>query len=216
MDKGYALTPLRVRGLPRVALHADLTMLARLSLALARARGQFLSRLRASAPSPDPRSRPGADDPGVVWRRPPLRPHSSAVGALPFCACAIQATVAPPSTASTRRARKDDSVSLIVSSSPPRNESQSGRYISRPGWPRPRRGRGALARPPDALKQPSGVAALLPAAPPVADWPVVVSAGRCSPRTAPLMCAGPPRLGGPAGFMRDVCDPPTSQLSSSL
>jgi hypothetical protein len=34
----YALTPLRVRGLAKVALHADLTMLARLSLALARAR----------------------------------------------------------------------------------------------------------------------------------------------------------------------------------
>jgi hypothetical protein len=34
----YGLTPLRVRGLERVALHADLVMLARLSLALARAR----------------------------------------------------------------------------------------------------------------------------------------------------------------------------------
>lgn len=34
----YGLTPLRVRGLERVALHADLTMLARLSLALARPR----------------------------------------------------------------------------------------------------------------------------------------------------------------------------------
>jgi transposase len=34
----YALAPLRVRGIERVALHADLTMLARLSLALARAR----------------------------------------------------------------------------------------------------------------------------------------------------------------------------------
>lgn len=34
----YGLTPLRVRGLEKVALHADLTMLARLSLALARAR----------------------------------------------------------------------------------------------------------------------------------------------------------------------------------
>jgi Transposase DDE domain len=34
----YALTPLRVRGLAKVELHADLTMLARLSLALARAR----------------------------------------------------------------------------------------------------------------------------------------------------------------------------------
>jgi SAM-dependent methyltransferase len=34
----WALTPLRVRGLAKVALHADLTMLARLSLALARAR----------------------------------------------------------------------------------------------------------------------------------------------------------------------------------
>jgi transposase len=34
----YGLTPLRVRGIERVALHADLTMLARLTLALARAR----------------------------------------------------------------------------------------------------------------------------------------------------------------------------------
>ncbi len=34
----YGLTPLRTRGLARVRLHADLTMLARLSLALARAR----------------------------------------------------------------------------------------------------------------------------------------------------------------------------------
>lgn len=34
----YGLTPLRLRGRDRVALHADLTMLARLSLALARAR----------------------------------------------------------------------------------------------------------------------------------------------------------------------------------
>jgi transposase len=34
----YGLAPLRVRGLARVQLHADLTMLARLSLALSRAR----------------------------------------------------------------------------------------------------------------------------------------------------------------------------------
>jgi hypothetical protein len=34
----YGLSPLRVRGLEKVALHADLVMLARLSLALARAR----------------------------------------------------------------------------------------------------------------------------------------------------------------------------------
>jgi hypothetical protein len=34
----YGLTPLRVRGIERVALHADLTMLASLSLPLARAR----------------------------------------------------------------------------------------------------------------------------------------------------------------------------------
>ncbi|MDQ3889551.1 MAG: transposase [Actinomycetota bacterium] len=34
----FGLTPLRVRGRERVALHADLTLLARLSLALARAR----------------------------------------------------------------------------------------------------------------------------------------------------------------------------------
>ena len=34
----YGLAPLRVRGLEKAALHADLTMLARLSVALARAR----------------------------------------------------------------------------------------------------------------------------------------------------------------------------------
>ena len=34
----YALTPLRVRGLDRVQLHTDLTILAALSAALARAR----------------------------------------------------------------------------------------------------------------------------------------------------------------------------------
>jgi hypothetical protein len=34
----YGLAPLRIRGLERVQLHADLTMLARLSLALSRAR----------------------------------------------------------------------------------------------------------------------------------------------------------------------------------
>ena len=34
----YGLAPLRVRGLARVQLHADLVMLARLSQALARAR----------------------------------------------------------------------------------------------------------------------------------------------------------------------------------
>jgi hypothetical protein len=34
----YDLAPLRVRGIERVAFHADPTMLARLSLALARAR----------------------------------------------------------------------------------------------------------------------------------------------------------------------------------
>jgi transposase len=36
----YGLSPLRVRGLERVQLHADLTMLARLSQALAREREQ--------------------------------------------------------------------------------------------------------------------------------------------------------------------------------
>jgi hypothetical protein len=35
---GQTMSPLRVRGLARVQLHADLTMLARLSQALARAR----------------------------------------------------------------------------------------------------------------------------------------------------------------------------------
>jgi hypothetical protein len=39
----WALTPIRVRGRERVALHADLTMLARLSLALARARAVQLA-----------------------------------------------------------------------------------------------------------------------------------------------------------------------------
>jgi Transposase DDE domain len=39
----YGLSPLRVRGLDRVALHADLTMLARLSQALARARAVSLA-----------------------------------------------------------------------------------------------------------------------------------------------------------------------------
>lgn len=34
----YGLAPLRVRGLEKVALHADLTMLARLAQALSRAR----------------------------------------------------------------------------------------------------------------------------------------------------------------------------------
>jgi Transposase DDE domain len=38
----YGLAPLRVRGLERVALHADLTILARLVLALERARTQLL------------------------------------------------------------------------------------------------------------------------------------------------------------------------------
>jgi hypothetical protein len=36
LKHGYGLAPLRVRGLARVQLHADLTILARLSLALAR------------------------------------------------------------------------------------------------------------------------------------------------------------------------------------
>ena len=39
----YGLTPLRTRGRERVALHADLTMLARLSQALARARAVTLA-----------------------------------------------------------------------------------------------------------------------------------------------------------------------------
>jgi hypothetical protein len=39
----YGLAPLRVRGLQRVALHADLTMLARLSQVLARARAVQLA-----------------------------------------------------------------------------------------------------------------------------------------------------------------------------
>ena len=38
LEQHYGLSPLRVRGLERVALHADLVMLARLSQALSRAR----------------------------------------------------------------------------------------------------------------------------------------------------------------------------------
>jgi len=39
----YGLAPLRVRGLERVQLHADLVMLARLTLALSRARAFALA-----------------------------------------------------------------------------------------------------------------------------------------------------------------------------
>src|SRR5207253_9143250 len=39
----WALTPLRVRGIERVRLHADLTILAKLSCALARARAMPLA-----------------------------------------------------------------------------------------------------------------------------------------------------------------------------
>jgi hypothetical protein len=39
----YGLAPLRVRGLAKVALHADLTMLARLGQALSRARAVLLA-----------------------------------------------------------------------------------------------------------------------------------------------------------------------------
>ena len=38
LKHGYGLAPLRTRGIERVALHADLVMLARLASALARAR----------------------------------------------------------------------------------------------------------------------------------------------------------------------------------
>ena len=38
LKNDYGLAPLRVRGLEKVALHADLTMLARLAQALSRAR----------------------------------------------------------------------------------------------------------------------------------------------------------------------------------
>lgn len=38
LKNDYGLVPLRVRGLEKVALHADLTMLARLGQALSRAR----------------------------------------------------------------------------------------------------------------------------------------------------------------------------------
>ena len=46
----YGLAPLRVRGLERVALHADLTMLARLAQALSRARAVPLAALADYAP----------------------------------------------------------------------------------------------------------------------------------------------------------------------
>ena len=45
---GYGLAPLRVHGIERVALHANLTMLARLSVALARARAVPLAALAAA------------------------------------------------------------------------------------------------------------------------------------------------------------------------
>lgn len=38
LKRDWALSPLRVRGLDRVALHADLTILAQLACALSRAR----------------------------------------------------------------------------------------------------------------------------------------------------------------------------------
>jgi hypothetical protein len=43
LKHGYGLAPLRVRGLEKVALHADLTMLARLAQALSRARAISLA-----------------------------------------------------------------------------------------------------------------------------------------------------------------------------
>jgi hypothetical protein len=43
LKHGYGLAPLRVRGLAKVRLHADLVMLARLSQALARARAVRLA-----------------------------------------------------------------------------------------------------------------------------------------------------------------------------
>jgi hypothetical protein len=52
-----ALLPLRVRGIERVALHADLTILAKLSCALARARALPLAAKRApqtAGPAVDP------------------------------------------------------------------------------------------------------------------------------------------------------------------
>ena len=51
MKNEYGLTPLRVRGLQRVALHADLTMLARLGLALARARSGSARRIELAPQS---------------------------------------------------------------------------------------------------------------------------------------------------------------------
>jgi hypothetical protein len=43
LKHGYGLAPLRVRGLERVALHADLVMLGRLGQALSRARAVALA-----------------------------------------------------------------------------------------------------------------------------------------------------------------------------
>ena len=43
LKNNYRLAPLRVRGSERVALHADLTMLARLGQSLARARSVLLA-----------------------------------------------------------------------------------------------------------------------------------------------------------------------------
>jgi hypothetical protein len=46
----YGLAPLRIRGLERVTLHADLVMLARLSQALARARANVEGSKSAATP----------------------------------------------------------------------------------------------------------------------------------------------------------------------
>jgi hypothetical protein len=43
LKHNYGLATLRVRGIERVRLHADLVMLGRLSLALAQARGALLA-----------------------------------------------------------------------------------------------------------------------------------------------------------------------------
>jgi hypothetical protein len=43
LKHGYGLAPLRVRGLAKVQLHADLTILARLAQALARSREVVLA-----------------------------------------------------------------------------------------------------------------------------------------------------------------------------
>jgi transposase len=63
LKRDYGLAPLRVRGLERVRLHADLTMLARLGQALGRAR----ENARASSPECGPGGRWDLDPDSPAW-----------------------------------------------------------------------------------------------------------------------------------------------------